>query len=108
MSTSNGKVDSSIGNRCSDIQRSVLPIPDQPYSGVIVYDAKNPDAKFPPISPIRPPKEAPNILLIMLDDVGFGASSAFGGPVNTPVAESLAADGLRYTRFHTDCLVFAN
>jgi hypothetical protein len=74
------------------IQRSVLPVPDQPYKGTIVYDAKNPDAKFPPIQPIRPPKEAPNVLLILLDDVGFGASSAFGGPINTPVAEDLAAN----------------
>ena len=48
-----------------DIQRSALPIPDQPYKGTIVYDAKNPDAKFPPIKPIRPPKKAPNILLIL-------------------------------------------
>jgi arylsulfatase A-like enzyme len=87
-----------------DIQRSSLPIPDQPYKGTIVYDAKNPDAKFPPIKPVRPPKRAPNILLILLDDVGFGASSAFGGPINTPEFESLATNGLKYTRFHTTAL----
>jgi arylsulfatase len=87
-----------------NLQRSVLPIPDKPYKGLIVYDAKNVDAKFPPIQPIRPPKKAANIVLILLDDVGFGASSAFGGPINTPVAEALATDGLRYTRFHTTAL----
>lgn len=87
-----------------DIQRSVLPIPDQPYKGTIVYDAKNKDSKFPPIHPIRPPKKAPNVLLILLDDVGFGASSAFGGPINTPIAEELSTNGLRYTRFHTTAL----
>jgi arylsulfatase A-like enzyme len=88
----------------SNVQRSVLPIPDRPYKGLIVYDAKTPDAKFPPIKPLRPPKEAPNILIILLDDVGFGASSAFGGPINTPVAETLSSGGLKYTRFHTTAL----
>lgn len=87
-----------------DNYRCKIPIPDKPYVGPILYDAKNPDAKFPPIEQLRPPKGAPNILLIMLDDVGFGASSAFGGPVNTPTAERLAADGLKYTRFHTTAL----
>jgi len=92
------------GNQGLNFQRSVLPIPDQPYKGLIVFDAKSLDAKFPPIQPIRPPKEAPNILLILLDDVGFGASSTFGGPVSTPVADALSTDGLRYTRFHTTAL----
>ena len=85
-------------------QRSVLPIPNKPYKGLIVYDAKSTDAKFPPIEPIRPPKKAANIVLVLLDDVGFGASSTFGGPINTPVADALATDGLRYTRFHTTAL----
>ncbi len=85
-------------------QRSVLPIPNKPYKGLIVYDAKSTDSKFPPIEPIRPPKKAANIVLILLDDVGFGASSTFGGPINTPVADALATDGLRYTRFHTTAL----
>jgi arylsulfatase len=62
------------------IRRSVLPIPDQTYLGVRPFDARDTAAKFPPISPLRPPKGAPNVLLVMLDDVGFGASSAFGGP----------------------------
>ncbi|MGW5074656.1 arylsulfatase [Rhodococcus sp. NPDC004095] len=55
-------------------------------------------------TPIRPPAGAPNVLLIMLDDVGFGASSAFGGPCRTPTAERLAEDGVKYTRFHTTAL----
>ncbi len=87
-----------------DIQRGSLPIPDRPYAGAILYDAKDPDAKFPPIAPLRPPKGAPNVLVVLLDDVGFGASSAFGGPVHTPTAERLAAGGLKYTRFHTTAL----
>jgi arylsulfatase len=68
------------------------------------YDAKDPDTKFPPIEPLRPPAGAPNVLIILLDDVGFGAASAFGGPCSTPVAERLAANGLKLTRFHTTAL----
>ena len=67
-------------------------------------DAKDPEAKFPPIEPLRPPAGAPNVLIILLDDVGFGASSAFGGPCATPTAERLAANGLKYNRFHTTAL----
>ncbi|MET0591613.1 MAG: arylsulfatase, partial [Polyangiaceae bacterium] len=84
--------------------RSILPMPDRAYRGFVAYDARDPDSKFPPIAPIRPPAGAPNVLVIMLDDVGFGASSAFGGPCLTPNAERLARDGLRYTRFHTTAL----
>jgi arylsulfatase A-like enzyme len=84
--------------------RTVLPIPDQPRTGLITYDAKDPDTKYPPIEQLRPPKGAPNVLVILLDDVGFGASSAFGGPCQTPNAERLAAGGLKYNRFHTTAL----
>ena len=86
------------------IDRTVLPIPDRPRTGLITYDAKDPDAKFPPITQLRPPKGAPNVLIVLLDDVGFGASSAFGGPCNTPTAERLATGGLKYNRFHTTAL----
>jgi arylsulfatase A-like enzyme len=81
-----------------------LPIPDQPQIGLTTYDAKDPDTKYPPIEPLLPPIGAPNVLIILLDDVGFGASSAFGGPCQTPTAEKLAAGGLKYTRFHTTAL----
>src|SRR6266576_3989680 len=86
------------------LQRSVLPIPDRKPPGLTTYDAKDPDSKFPPIRPLRPPVGAPNVLVVLLDDVGFGASSAFGGPCQTPTAERLAGEGLRYTRFHTTAL----
>jgi arylsulfatase A-like enzyme len=86
------------------VQRTVLPIPDQPRTGLVTYDAKDPDTKFPPITPLRPPKGAPNVLIVLLDDAGFGSSSAFGGPCNTPTAELLAAGGLKYNRFHTTAL----
>jgi hypothetical protein len=61
------------------IQRAVLPIPDRRQVGPTTYDAKDPDTSFPPITPLRPPAGAPNVLVVLLDDVGFGASSAFGG-----------------------------
>src|SRR5438105_1865992 len=86
------------------LQREVLPIPDRKPIGLTTYDAKDPDTKFPPITPLRPPPGAPNVLLILLDDVGFGASSVFGGPCQTPDAEKLAADGLRYNRLHSPAL----
>jgi arylsulfatase len=87
-----------------DRNRSHLPIPDRPRTGLITYDAKDPETKYPPIEQLRPPKGAPNILVILIDDAGFGASSAFGGPCQTPNAERLAAGGLKYTRFHTTAL----
>ncbi|HIK17382.1 MAG TPA: arylsulfatase [Leptolyngbyaceae cyanobacterium M33_DOE_097] len=87
-----------------NISRQVLPIPEQPYVGLTTYDAKDPDTKYPPIRELRPPKGAPNVLVILLDDVGFGASSAFGGPCKTPTFEKLAANGLKYNRFHTTAL----
>jgi arylsulfatase A-like enzyme len=87
-----------------DTQRTVLPIPHRPYAGPIAYDAKDPDSHFEPITPVRPPADAPNVLIVLIDDVGFGASSAFGGPIHTPNAERLASNGLKYTRFHTTAL----
>jgi hypothetical protein len=80
------------------IQREVLPIPDPPFTGLVTYDAKDPDTKFPPIEPLRPPEGAPNVLLVLLDDAGFGAMNTFGGPGTTPNADRLAAGGLTYNR----------
>lgn len=87
-----------------DASRVVLPIPDRPHTEVVHFDASNPDSRYPAIEPLRPPEGAPNILIILIDDAGFGSSSAFGGPCQTPNAERLAADGLRFTRFHTTAL----
>ncbi len=69
-------------------------------TGFVAYDAKDPESKFPPIEQLRPPKGAPNVLIILIDDAGFGSSSAFGGPCQTPNAEKLAAGGLKFNRFH--------
>src|SRR5690348_2733034 len=86
------------------LQRQVLPIPDRKPVGLTTYDAKDPDTEFPPITPLLPPAGAPNVLVVLLDDVGYGASSAFGGPADTPTAERLQSNGLTYTRFHTTAL----
>jgi arylsulfatase A-like enzyme len=85
-------------------KREILPIPDVPAVGLTTYDAKDPDTTFAPITPLRPPEGAPNVLIVLIDDAGFGSSSAFGGPCNTPTFERLAGEGLRYTRFHTTAL----
>jgi arylsulfatase A-like enzyme len=86
------------------VRRDILPIPDPQYVGLTTYDAKDPNTKYPPITTLRPPGGAPNVLIVLIDDVGFAASSAFGGPCATPTAERLAADGLKLTRFHTTAL----
>ncbi|HLF59873.1 MAG TPA: arylsulfatase [Acidimicrobiia bacterium] len=86
------------------LRRQTLPIPDRVEPHLTTYDAKDPDGAFPPIEQLRPPTGAPNVLVVLIDDCGFGASSAFGGPIDTPNFERLAADGLRYSRFHTTAL----
>ena len=79
--------------------QEVLPVPPPPFKGQIGLSVKDSRSDFP--QPVKAPKEAPNVVLILLDDVGFGASSTFGGPCDTPTLDKLAANGLRYTQFHT-------
>src|SRR5262249_28358845 len=76
----------------------VLPRPEQPFKGTIRRTAKESTPDFP--KGIEAPKGAPNVLLILTDDVGFGASSTFGGPIPTPNYDKLAKAGLRYNMFH--------
>jgi arylsulfatase A-like enzyme len=92
------------GTAETPILRQLLPIPDPKHVGITTYDAKDPNTKYPPITMLRPPKGAPNVLIVLIDDVGFGASSAFGGPCQTPNMEKLAAGGLKLNRFHTTAL----
>ncbi|MDM0001925.1 arylsulfatase [Variovorax sp. J22P240] len=84
--------------------RTHLPMRNTSRPGLITYDARDPDTHFPPIDQLRPPKGAPNVLIVLIDDAGFGSSSAFGGPCQTPNAEKLAAGGLKFNRFHTTAL----
>jgi arylsulfatase A-like enzyme len=82
--------------------QEVLPVPPTPFTGQIGLSAKDSKSDFP--QPVEAPKGAPNIVVVILDDVGFGASRAFGGPINTPTLDRLAQRGLRYTQFHTTAL----
>ncbi len=82
--------------------QEVLPRPEQPFGGKIGLRPSESVKDFP--KEVEAPKGAPNILLIMTDDVGFGASSTFGGPIPTPTFDRLAKAGLRYTQFHTTAL----
>ncbi|WP_167104730.1 arylsulfatase [Mycobacterium sp. DL592] len=84
------------------LDRTHLPLPDTPTGGIAGPTIA--DSVMPTIQPIRPPAGAPNIVIVLLDDVGFGATATFGGPVPTPTGDALAAEGLRYNRFHTTAL----
>ncbi|MCE3003940.1 MAG: arylsulfatase [Xanthomonadaceae bacterium] len=87
--------------------RTHLPMRNTSPADLITYDAKDPDNKTKPIEQLRPPKGAPNVLIILIDDAGFGSSTAFGGPCHTPHAEKLAGGGLKYNRFHTTAICSA-
>ena len=81
---------------------SPLPAPEQPFHGVIKRDARDSKPCWDPR--IVPPKGAPNVLLIMTDDAGFGVSSTFGGVIPTPALDRIANAGLRYTNFNSTAL----
>ena len=82
--------------------QEVLPRPEPPFKGHVGATVQDSTLDFP--QQVKAPQGAPNILLIMTDDVGFGASSTFGGPIPTPTMDRLAKEGLRYTQFHTTAL----
>lgn len=90
------------GQAGQQIDRTVLPISDPVFKGKIATTFKDSRPDFP--KPIEAPAGAPNVLIIILDDVGFGHAGAFGGAVETPTMNALAAEGLRYTSFHTTSL----
>lgn len=84
------------------LDRTVLPIPVPAVKPISTLDAR--DAKAPPRFEVKPPAGAPNVVIILLDDFGFGHASTFGGPIPMPNLEKLAANGLKYNRFHTTAL----
>ncbi len=86
----------------AQLDRTSLPIPEPDYPRSTILDAR--DAKAPPRFEIKAPAGAPNVLIVLVDDMGFGMPSAFGGPVRMPSAERLAGQGLRYNHFHTTAL----
>ncbi len=82
--------------------RTVLPIPEPAPVTITTLDAR--DAKAPPRFEVTAPEKAPNVVIVLIDDIGFGHSSAFGGPIQMPTLQRLASGGLRYNRFHTTAL----
>jgi arylsulfatase A-like enzyme len=86
----------------AELDRSVLPIADPEYPPINEIDARK--AKAPPRFEVRAPEGAPNVVIMLIDDIGFGHSSAFGGPCQMPTCEQLAENGLKFNRFHTTAL----
>lgn len=86
----------------ADVDRSVLPIHEPKRAKYDVLDAR--DATPPKRWKLQAPTGAPNVVVILIDDIGFGHSSAFGGPCKMPTLERLATNGLKYNRFHTTAL----
>ena len=79
-----------------------MPIPDPVFPKITELDARN--ATAPPPFSISVPQGAPNIVIVLIDDIGFGAAATFGGAIETPTLERLSANGLRYNQFHTTAL----
>ena len=86
----------------STIDDQSLPAAPSEFGGTINLDAQESTAWWPPT--VVPPKGAPNVLLIITDDAGYGVSGTFGGVIPTPTLDQIAADGLRYTQFHSTAL----
>ena len=86
----------------AQVDRTELPIKGPWYPPITTLDAR--DAKAPPVFEVKAPKDAPNVVVILIDDLGFGGTSAFGGVMPTPHFDKLARNGLRYNQFHTTAL----
>lgn len=84
------------------MDRTVLPIPDPVYPKITEQDARK--ATAPVRQSVSAPKDAPNIVIVLIDDIGFGASDGFGGAIHTPTLDRLAEEGIRYNQFHTTAL----
>jgi arylsulfatase len=85
-----------------EVDRTELPIKAPWYPPITTLDAR--DAKAPPVFEVKAPKDAPNVVVILLDDLGFGGTSACGGVIQTPHFDALAKQGLMYNQFHTTAL----
>ena len=88
----------------ASVDRTVLPIPEPQYPPITELDARN--AKAPPRFEVKAPKDAPNVVIILLDNFGFGDASTFGGPIQMPTLDRLAKTGLRYNNFKVPPFVF--
>jgi arylsulfatase len=84
------------------LDRTVLPIPEPKLPPITEIDARR--AKAPPRFEVKAPAQAPNVVIVLIDDIGFGSASTFGGPCQMPTLERLASRGLKYNCFHTTAL----
>jgi arylsulfatase A-like enzyme len=84
--------------------RQILPEPARVRNVPTAIGIDDQTAAFEPVRPVQPPPGAPHVVIVLMDDLGFGTSSAFGGPVDMPAADRMAESGLRYTRFHVTAL----
>ena len=98
----NTKGDVAVANDTYKMDRSVLPIQPPAHEKVTIMDAR--DAEKPETFSVEAPEGAPNIVVVLIDDIGFGATSTFGGAISTPTFDKLADEGLRFNRFHTTAL----
>ena len=83
----------------ADLDRTVLPIPDPKRPLYDELDVRN--VPPPEMFKVEAPKDAPNVLIVLVDDLGFAGTSTFGGPVPTPTFDALAQEGVFYNNFHT-------
>ena len=102
MATATHAVIKSPSTTPATLDRSKLPIKEPSYPAITELDARN--AKAPPRFQVKAPDGAPNVLVILIDDQGFGVSSAFGGAVQEPALDKLASEGLKYKNFNTTAL----
>ncbi len=86
------------------IDRTRLPIRRPPFSGVANQTLGGSEPGWEQIGHVKPPEGAPNVLVVLIDDAGFGNPSAFGGPIDTPNYDRIAGEGLRYNRFHVTAM----
>ena len=91
--------------QAGSLDRTVLPIQEPKYPAITELDARQ--ATPPPRFEVKAPEGAPNVLIVLIDDMGFGMSSAFGGPIHMPTVDRLANDGLRDNQFHTTAAAWA-
>jgi len=91
-----------VGSKEGSYDRTILPMTPPTYPPYTELDARN--ATPPKPWHIKAPEGAPNVVIVLIDDMGFGQSSSFGGPIHMPTADRLASEGIRYNRFHTTAL----
>jgi arylsulfatase A-like enzyme len=101
-SCSQPSVDEKADNVPGGINRTFLPLKEPVDQSITELDARN--AQAPSRFEIKAPEKAPNVVIVLIDDIGFGHSSAFGGPIHMPNLDKLATNGLKYNRFHTTAL----